>query len=166
MTCPRQSLPACADVLFLLFQLGADRYAIDVHQVAEVLPMLAVKQVPQAPEAVRGVFDYRGASVPLIDLSELALGRPAQPRLSTRIIVVHYPDQHGGMRLLGLLAEHVTEMMSRNAGDFHDSGVGLPHAKYLGRVASDARGLVQCIEVAHLLPVPLQELLFNAPVAA
>lgn len=153
-------------MLFLLFQLGTDRYAIDVHEVAEVLPMLSVKRVPQAPDCVRGVFDYRGASVPLIDLSELALGRPAQARLSTRIIVVHYPDQHGGMRLLGLLAEHVTEMMSRNAGDFQDSGVGLPQARYLGRVAADAQGLVQCIEVARLLPPQVQELLFKTPVAA
>ena len=36
-------------MLFLLFRLDQDRYAIEARQVAEVLPMLTVKQIPQAP---------------------------------------------------------------------------------------------------------------------
>ncbi len=41
----------------------------------------AIKQIPQAPPGVAGVFNYRGAPVPVIDLSELALGRPARAPL-------------------------------------------------------------------------------------
>ena len=47
-------------MLFLLFRLGKDRYALPAREVVEVLPMLEVKQIPQAPLAVRGVFDFRG----------------------------------------------------------------------------------------------------------
>jgi len=153
-------------VLFLLFQLGKDRYAIDVRQVAEVLPLIAVKQIPRAPAAVSGALDYRGVAVPLIDLSQLALGRPAQPRLSTRIVLVHYPDGSGQSRLLGLLAEHVTETMRCAAGDFRESGVSVPDAPYLGRVTSDAHGLVQWIEVERLLPADVRDLLFQSALEA
>ena len=96
-------------MLFLLFQLGQDRYALDAGQVTEVLPLVEIKQVPQAPPGVAGVFDFRGAPVPVIDLSQLALGRPAQRRLSTRLIVVHHRDEGGEQRLLGLIAEMATE---------------------------------------------------------
>ena len=65
-------------MLFLVFQLGKDRYAIEAHQVIEVLHLVNVKQIPQAPAGVAGVFDYHGASVPLIDLAELALGKPSR----------------------------------------------------------------------------------------
>jgi chemotaxis-related protein WspB len=153
-------------MLFLLFQLGTDRYAIDVRQVVEVLPMLAVKQIPRAPATVRGAFDYRGSSVPLIDLSQLALGRPAQTRLSTRIMLVLYPVGGGQSRLLGLLAEHVTETMSRAANEFKDSGVSVPEARYLGPVASDRDGLVQWIQVDKLLPEQLRDLLFQSRAVA
>src|SRR5688572_5472830 len=105
--------------------------------------MLEAKRIPQAPPAVRGAFDFRGQPVPLLDLSELAVGVPAQEHLSTRIVLVNYPDGRGGTRLLGLLAEHVTETMRRNAEDFHDPGVEVPDAPWLGPVASDAGGLVQ-----------------------
>ena len=152
-------------MLFLLFQLGADRYAIEATRVAEVLPMLEVKYIPQAPPAVRGAFDFRGTPVPLLDLSQLALGRPAPEQLSTRIVLVHYPDERGTLRLLGLLAERVTETLRRAPGDFRDPGVEVPDAPWLGRVASDAGGLVQWVQVEQLLPPELRALLFPAEAA-
>lgn len=148
-------------MLFLLFQLGKDRYALDVRQVVEVLPRVAVKAIPLAPASVSGAFNYRGTTVPLIDLSQLALGRAAAERLSTRIVVVHYPDAFGVPRLLGLLAENVTETFKRAASDFADAGVDIPDAPWLGRVASDDAGLVQWVEVEHLLGAELRELLFH-----
>ena len=86
-------------MLFLLFELGNDRYALDVRQIAEVLPLVAVKQIPRAPQAMTGLFNYRGAPVPVIDLSQLTLGRPSARRLSTRIVLVHYPDASAAGRI-------------------------------------------------------------------
>jgi chemotaxis-related protein WspB len=147
-------------VLFLLFDLGRDRYALDAAQVAEVLPMVAVKEIPQAPASVAGAFSYRGAPVPAIDLSQLALGRPARRRMSTRIILVHYDAGRVGRRLLGLIAEQVTGTMRRDPGEFVPSGVSGGPAPYLGPVVSDASGLIQRIELQELLPAALRDRLF------
>lgn len=153
-------------MLFLLFQLGNDRYALEAGQVAEVLPLVNLKQIPQAPPAVAGVFDFRGEPVPVVDLSQMALGRPARSRLSTRIIVAHYPDGHGDRRLLGLIAERVTETMRRDSRDFLVSGVDLDAAPYLGPLATDARGLIQRVDVDRLLTPAVRDLLFQQPVAS
>ena len=153
-------------MLFLLFRLGEDRYAIEARIVAEVLPLLDVKQIPLAPAAVRGAFNYRGSAVPLLDLSQLALGRPALPRLSTRIMLVNYPDGRGGTRLLGLLAEHVTDTISRAPAEFQDSGVSLADAPYLGPVTHDEHGLVQWVQIEALLPADVRDLLFQEAEAA
>lgn len=148
-------------MLFILFQLGGDRYAFDAAQVAEVLPLVQVKKIPQAPAGVAGVFTYRGAPVPVIDLSELALGRPARARLSTRLLLVHYPDATGVRRLLGLIAENATETLRREPGDFVASGVKSDGAPYLGPVVNEARGLIQWIEVEKLLPASVRDALFS-----
>jgi chemotaxis-related protein WspB len=148
-------------MLFILFQLGRDSYALDAVQVAVVLPLIRVKMIPHAPTGVAGVFTYRGEPVPVIDLSELALGRPAHARLSTRLLLVHYPDAIGTKRLLGLIAEKATETLRREPGDFVASGVKSDGAPYLGPVASDARGLIQWIEVDKLLPASVREVLFK-----
>jgi len=150
-------------VLFLLFELGKDRYALDVRQIAEVLPLVEVKQIPRAPQAITGLFTYRGTLVPVIDLSQLTLGRPAARRLSTRIVLVHYPVANDRTHLLGLIVEKATQAARHEATDFVASGVTNPGASYLGPVATDARGLLQWIDVRTLLPPALHDLLFNEP---
>src|SRR2546425_7935421 len=118
-------------MLFLLFQLGKDRYALAASRVVEVVPLVALKQLPQAPKGVAGIFNYRGRPVPAIDLCALTFGRPAAERLSTRIIIVNYCDERGARHLLGLIAERATEMLRRESHEFVDSGVNLEGAPYL-----------------------------------
>jgi chemotaxis-related protein WspB len=149
-------------VLFLVFQLDRDRYAIDAAQVVSVLNLVEPKAIPLAPAAVAGAFDYRGEPVPLIDLCQLALGRPARARLSTRVIVVDYPAGDGGSRRLGLIAEQVLETVRREAAEFAPAGVDAMQAPYLGPVASDAQGLLQWVRIEQLLPDSVRELLFQA----
>jgi chemotaxis-related protein WspB len=148
-------------MLFLIFQLGTDRYALDAIRVVEVVPLLALKKLPQAPVGVAGIFNYRGRPVPAVDLSELTLGHPAAERLSTRIIVTRYPDVNGRAQLLGLIAENATEMMRTEPAHFIDSGVRMNSAPYLGPVLMDARGPIQLLHEQRLLSEPVRDLLFS-----
>ena len=153
-------------MLFLLFELNSDRYAIDVAQVSEVLPMVRIKPVPQAPPGVAGLITYRGISIPVVDLSMAMLGRPANRCLSTRIIVVHYPDESGQTRPLGLVAEHVVNTMRRDATDFSASNIGDGRTACSGPVVTDDRGVIQWVNVATLLPPSLSAGLFAQSSAA
>ena len=151
-------------MLLLLFHLGGDRFALDARQIAEVLPLVAVTRIPLAPPGVAGLFNYRGTPVPAIDLSQLTVGRPAPPRLSTRLVVVHYPDDDGNTRLLGLIAEKATETVRRERADFVDSGVTSHQAPHLGPVASDDLGSIHWIDLQKLLPESVRDVLFkNSP---
>lgn len=147
-------------MLFLLFQIGEDRYALEAKQVLEVLPLVHLKRIPRAPASVAGVFNYHGASVPLIGLTELALGRPSAARMSTRIILTHYLPESGTKQLIGLLAEQVIETIQRPESDFVDSGVAATDSPYLGFVATDKRGIIQRIDIQRLLPQYLRAQLF------
>lgn len=151
-------------MLFLLFQLGEDHYAIEATKIVAVSPLVTPKSLPQAPAAVAGIFDYGGETVPLIDLSQLALDRPAQPRRSTRILVVNYPLGDGEVRYLGLIAEQAVETVVRDPAEFEPCGVSQDSTRYLGPVVSDSRGLLQWVQVEHLLPKLVRDLLFKEPV--
>jgi chemotaxis-related protein WspB len=155
-------------MLFLIFQLGHDRYALDAADVVEVLPLVPVKTLPGAPAWVVGVFSYHGQPVPVIDLPALALGRPAARRLSTRTVLVRYPlvGAEDGARILAIVVERATRTMRRDPADFTASGVATPHARYLGWVAPDPAGLVQRISVQDLLPDDVKALLFVSEVHA
>lgn len=148
-------------MLFLLFQLGDDRYALEASRVVEVVPLVSFKRLPQAPRGVVGLFNYRGQPVPAVDLCELTAGRPARECLSTRIIVVRHPGAGSGHHLLGLVAEHATEMLRREAKDFLPLGVGTAQAPYLGPVTADGCGWIQWVQEDRLLSNSVRETLFH-----
>ncbi len=79
-------VPAAKKALFLVFHIGHERYALKATEVAEVLPRLPLKPIAHAPLWVAGIFAHRGAMVPVIDLSALTFGEPAQARTSTRLV--------------------------------------------------------------------------------
>jgi chemotaxis-related protein WspB len=163
-------------MLFLLFDLDGDRYALDAAGIAEVLALAPTKSIPGAPAWVAGMFERHGEPVPVIDVSQLALGRPARQLRSTRLVLVRYsPDDaaqagpHAGgepARLLGLIVERATQTRRIERARFLDSGIATPHARWLGPVANDGAGLVQWVEVQQMLSDDVKALLFpQAPAA-
>jgi chemotaxis-related protein WspB len=153
-------------MLFLIFELGDDRYAIDARQVVEVLPRVRTKHVPHMPAGVAGLINYRGAAVPAIDLSDLALGRPAAQRLSTRLLVVEYPTGPDSHKLAALIVERVTRTARHEEREFVPSELRNTRAPYLGPVLIDSDGMLQRIDVDVLLPASTRDLLFAAAEAA
>jgi len=149
-------------MLCLLFQIGNERYALEAKHAVEVIPFLQLRRVAQAPRGVAGIFNYRGRPVVAVDLRELTLGQPARERLSTRIILVRYTSADDREQLVGLIAEHATEMMRRDERDFVDSGIRAGSAPYLGPVIMDEKGVIQLVRAQFLLAENLRDLLFAA----
>ena len=145
-------------MLFLKFQLGDEVCALEAGQIVEVLQLLTVTRIVQAPAGIAGLIDYRGEPVPVIDLSQLALGRPARPHISTRLIVVRYAATH----LLGLIVERATDTLRREAQEFIDTGITWDAAPSLGLVARDSGQLIRRIDIQKLLPAALGNALFRA----
>jgi len=163
-------------MLFLLFDLDGDRYALDAAGIAEVLALAPTKSVPGAPAWVAGMFERHGEPVPVIDVSQLALGRPARQLRSTRLVLVQYraleaqpraahdgSDETQGQaapRLRGLILERATQTRRIERERFADSGLATPHARWLGPVANDGMGLVQWVDVQEMLGDDVKALLF------
>jgi chemotaxis-related protein WspB len=148
-------------VLLLAFSIGRHRYALEARQVIEVLPLVDIRPIPQAPPGVAGIFDFRGLPVPILDLSVLLAARPSRQSLSTRLVIVGYPDATGERRPLALIAERATRTFERERSHFVDSGITHEGSSYLGPIASDDEGLLQWIDVGRLLPAAVRDALFQ-----
>ena len=149
----------------LLFHIGRDRYGLPLARIVRVLPLLELKQLPLTPDYVAGLMDLHGTPVPVIDLSRLAGLPAAAAQFDTRIIVVDYRAPGGEtMHALGLLASQVRGIADIDTLQLEDSGVAT--VPFLGQVASDADGIVQLVELEHLLPPDVRALLFQDAGAA
>jgi purine-binding chemotaxis protein CheW len=79
----------------LLIGLGEDRYAIELTAVREIVPAPALTRLPGAPPAALGVFNLRGAIVPLLDTAALLGLGPGPPPDHVAVI-----DTEGGIAAL------------------------------------------------------------------
>jgi chemotaxis-related protein WspB len=143
-------------VLFLLFKTGNDRYALDVSRVVEVIPLVQLKRLSGSPAGVAGIFNYRGRFVTAIDLCEMTLHRPAQDRLSTRIIIVKQPVGDADHRLLGLIVEEATGTLRKERSDFVDPTGTAVDVASSAPVLFDAEGAIHLLDETHLLSESLR----------
>src|SRR5471032_1461766 len=143
----------------LIFHIGADRYGLRLRDVVRVLPLLELKHLPLAPDAVAGLMDFHGQSVPVIDLCRASGMAGGADHFDTRIIVVDYHAPEGTDHLLGLRAERVLGVKEVAEAQLANSGVQA--APFLGQVASDAAGMLQLVELEQLLPASLRAMLFQ-----
>ncbi len=137
-------------MLLLKFAIGSAAYAVDSAHIEEVVPWVGLRPVPHAPAFLSGVFHYRGKVIPVVDLGLLLGAQPALNRLSTRIIVVR--TSRNGLHLLGLLACQVSDLVRVELDKLQPPAVQVSEARYLGPVAQTPEGLVQILNVDHILP--------------
>lgn len=103
-------------MLLLLFKLQDDAYAIDSAKVMEVIPFLQTQKIPMTPKFITGMANFRGKPVPVIDLGLLLNDQPCRQQLSTRIILTSIAFGSQFKKVVGLLAEDVTETVKTPKG--------------------------------------------------
>jgi len=138
----------------LVFTIGTDRYGLPLRAVSRVLPVMAMKQIPGAPDFVAGLMDLHGMPVPVLDVSRLAGVAVEQIWLDSRIVLIDYRVDDAGQRQLGLLVEHVVGIDDVAEATLHDPGID--GAPFLGQVAAS----LQIVEVNELLAPDVRALLF------
>lgn len=138
-------------MLMLLFYIGNNLYAIESSRVVEVIPRVSYREVHHVPNYVAGLFNYRGAIVPVIDLCHLVRGTPSRANLSTRVFVVGCTSpEDNSLQYIGLMAERVIKTVKKSASDFLPSGIKNSEASYLGEMIMDEKGMIQHINLEQL----------------
>ena len=147
-------------MLLLVFHVKEDSYAIDTKNVVEVIPLTHLQSLTGAPDYVAGIFNYRGASVPVIDLCHFFKDENSNRYYNTRMILVNYKlaDKN---HVLGLIAENVSDVVQKDESQLQSSGMQLETSPFLGKVVFDKGAMIQNIELDKLLPDELSTLLFS-----
>lgn len=160
----RNAQPNQRPRLFLLFCVGEDRYALDAREVAEVVSLRQLKQLPGTPVWIAGLLTHRGQTVPVVDLAARAGITSARHKTSTRLVLVHYSRSSAQQPplLLGLILEQATDTLRCLPEDFQPYGIDNNDSPYLGPVLQHPQGLIQRISVANLLPDDVHARLFPA----
>jgi chemotaxis-related protein WspB len=136
-------------MMVLMFRVAEVDYGVAVKRVIEVVPRVALRGVPHAPDYLAGLLRYRGGVVPVVDLGLLMGGVGCREQLDTRIILLDAGRRGGG--LVGLVAERVDDFRPIDESRRAVAGLEIGAAPYLGTVFETDDGLLQLIEPDQVL---------------
>ncbi|MCW9014462.1 MAG: chemotaxis protein CheW [Gammaproteobacteria bacterium] len=148
-------------MLILTINIGKERYGIEAIQVIEVIPLVVLQSVPLADQSIRGLFNYRGAPTPVVDLCQVFEQRACSNKLSSRIIIICPKALSGTPRPIGLVAESVTEVLQCEIDELASSGISSAENSCLGLIYKHGDELIQIIDTNHVLPESIASQLFS-----
>src|SRR5579859_2400538 len=118
----------------LLFQLGAEQYAIELALLQSVHPVKGITEVPCAPATIVGILNVRGEVVTVLDLgTAFGVGAVATSGVESRVLLVDAPA--GGR--VGLLVDEVVGVRSLPFAELdrswlrQDYAVGIAEARII-----------------------------------
>jgi purine-binding chemotaxis protein CheW len=104
----------------LTLRLQDEVFAIEAGSVREILDLVPVTGVPNAPAFVGGLINVRGRVVPLADLRVVfGMHRPP-PDKDTRIVVIE-TEIEGEPTIIGIVADKVHEVTEIDATSVQDA---------------------------------------------
>lgn len=104
----------------LTIRLQDETFALPAESVREILDLVPVAIVPNAPAFVGGLINVRGRVVPLADLRVMFdMQRPA-PDQDTRIVVIEI-EAGGEPTIVGILADKVFEVTDIDAASIEEA---------------------------------------------
>ncbi len=145
---------------YIKFNLDEFRYVLPITDVVEIIPYVKLTTLPNLPDYFSGLCNYRGFSVPVIDLSSLFLKKSCSKKLSTRIIIIEIAGNNSTKKMVGLMVEKATEIVKVEEDSFMDAGAYGDELPYLGPVAADGSGLISRIFPGEIFSQMDSEILF------
>ena len=106
------------------FHLGEQVFCVNIMSVREIRGWAPSTMLPHSPPHVLGVINLRGSVIPVIDMA-IRLGLPAiKPTERSAIIVTNIAG-----KLVGLLVENVSDMITVKAEDLQPAPEVMPSAE-------------------------------------
>lgn len=104
----------------LTLRMQDEMFAIEAGSVREILDLVPITEVPNAPAFVTGLINVRGRVVPLADLRVMFdMDRPP-PDQDTRIVVIEI-EIDGEPTVTGILADKVYDVTDIEAAAIQDA---------------------------------------------
>jgi chemotaxis signal transduction protein len=133
-------------VQVLRFHVADQTLAVDLAWVREVCPIVLATPVPHAPTWMRGLMDYHGQVIPMVDGGVLFGAAAIRDRLGTRVLLLQgraNPDDP--LIAFGMVVDRVDGIMELH-GSAWTPRQGLPGMPFVGEIRGESEGSILLLD--------------------
>lgn len=104
---PERQVKTKEEIQLVTFRLRDEEFGVDISQVREIVRMMDITHIPEAPGFIEGVINLRGQVIAVIDLAK-QFGLPPKEKIekTDRIVVVEVGEQ-----TVGMIVDEVPEVL-------------------------------------------------------
>jgi purine-binding chemotaxis protein CheW len=130
----------------LIFKLNDQEYALPIADVVQVVRIVAITPMPEAPDIVRGVINLRGKVIPVID-TRRRFGLPARSYdLNTQLLIAQ-SDGH----MMALIVDVVSEVLTMPSSNIEPPSAIGPQMEDLSAVGKLGDRLLLIPDLSKIL---------------
>jgi purine-binding chemotaxis protein CheW len=132
----------------IVFNLGEERYGVEISQVKEIIMPTQITRIPKVPNFVEGVLNLRGQIAAIVNLRKRLGKEPKKNDENTKIIVIELNDA-----TIGLIVDSVSEvkyLSSQNIEEIPRFLSSKDDSKFLKGVGKLEDGLLTLMDLKEL----------------
>lgn len=94
---------------YVVFNLDKEEFGIDIMNVKEIIPYQESTQIPNSPDFIEGVINYRGNVIPIVNLRRRFKLKADEITKDTRIIVINLDEKE-----IGFIVDEASQTLRLN----------------------------------------------------
>ncbi|MEX0801372.1 MAG: chemotaxis protein CheW [Dehalococcoidia bacterium] len=137
-----------AERQLVVFEMGAEAYAVQIGVVREIIRMQEITRVPGATSSMEGVINLRGKLIPVVDLRKRLRVAAGDAGMESRIMIVDIEGED-----VGAIVDAVTEVVRVAAEAIEPPSelVATADASFVEGIARLGERLVVLLDVRRIL---------------
>lgn len=136
-------------MLFLIFSVGANNYALDCDFILEIIPKVDLQKLSCTPSPYHsGLLNYGGVPLPVVDVRYLIEKKESDSAMHTRIVVL---QSNVCASVYGLICERATTVMNLKKEDFKLPTMKTKSLPFLGGIQTINNQILQLFNPDELL---------------
>lgn len=140
----------------ITFLVDTEEYGVDTLRVQEIIRYLLPVKVPNAPDPIQGVINFRGEVIPVVDLRKTFGLSPLQIDQYTVIVIIELDG-----KIFGMVVDRVFDMINIPLSKLNDSSVTNSQAnnKYLQAMVKIEGRLILILDLNKIITFDTEKLL-------
>lgn len=128
---------------YIIFMCNNQNMAIHIDATERILLLDTITMIPDTSNYVKGVMDYNGEVIPVVDLKERLFRRTYEPTEDTKVIVALWKEHK-----IGLIADDVITVKDFSSQQLNqDDG---QEKKSIQAIVRMTEGIISVLAVDHL----------------
>lgn len=131
------------------FMIGDEEYAIDIMKIDSIVPIGKIVRIPNAPQFVEGLMDFRGIAIPVISgRKKFLVNDKTSNKENQKAIVVNVTNKK-----IAIIVDEVKEVitLSQNQLEEPPAEISNESNKYIGAISNMNGRMIIVLDIDKIL---------------